>query len=233
MGIGATAAAVGTELVGDAAIGGTAATAVGGAGAATVFAPATAGLFGAGGAVTAGGLASAASLASSAISGIGALTQSRASAQAAGYNAKVAAQNAQLQTQNAAFAGSEGEQNVGAEGAATRAKVGATLAAQGASGVDVNTGSSVDVRESEAKLGMLNALTIRSNAAKQAYGYQVGSASEVAQSNLLRSQQQSDTTGGYLSAGADILGGVGSAAKYTTYLNGSSPVGDITGAGGS
>jgi hypothetical protein len=164
-------------------------------------------------------LATAATVGSSLISGVGALEQSRASAASAGYNAKVAAQNAKLATQNAAFAGSQGEQEAGTSEAATRAKVGATLANEGASGVDVNTGSSVNVRESEAKLGMLDALTIRSNAAKAAYGYQTQNASEVAQANLLRSQQQSAQTGGYFSAGSDILGGVGSAAKYTTWLN--------------
>ena len=71
-----------------------------------------------------------------------------------------------MATQNAQFAGAEGEQQTAAEGAKTKAAVGATLANEGASGIDVDSGSNVDVRESEAKIGMLNALTIRSNAAK-------------------------------------------------------------------
>lgn len=164
-------------------------------------------------------LAAGASLASSALGGFGALQQGRAAAAAAGYNAKLAAQNAELQTQSAGFAGAQGEQEVGIQGAKNKASLAAALANQGASGVDVNTGSSVDVRESEAKLGMLNALTIRSNAVKQAYGFQVGAESQRAQSELFRKQQEGDTTGGYLNAGSTVLGGIGSAAKYTDWLN--------------
>ncbi len=168
-------------------------------------------------------IAMAASIGSSVVSGIGAIQQSQASAASAGYNAKIAAQNAQIQTQNADFAASVGEQNVAKQGAENKARLAATLAAQGASGVDVNTGSSVNVRESEAKLGMLDALTIRSNAAKQAYGYQVGAASDVAQAGLYRSQQKADKTAGYFSAGANVLGGVGQAAQYSSWLNKTSP----------
>ena len=170
-------------------------------------------------------LAGALTVGSSLIGGLGSIASSRASAASAGYNAKIAAQNAQIATQNAAFTGAEGEQNVAAAGAKTRAEVGATLANEGASGVDVNSGSNVDVRESEAKIGMLNALNVRSQAARQAYGFQTQSVSDTAQSQLLRSQQKSDITGGYLTAGADVLGGFGSAAKYTNWLNQGSPTG--------
>lgn len=186
---------------------------------AAIAIPATAGLFGSAGAVTAGGLLSAASLGSSAISAIGSIAQSRAASASAGYNAKVAQQNAQLATQNAQFTGAEGEQNVAAAGAKTRAALAATVANQGASGVDINSGSSVNVRESEAKLGTLNALNIRSQAARQAYGFQTQSASDTGQAALLRKQQVSDQVGGYLNAGSTVLGGVGKASQYTNWLN--------------
>lgn len=168
-------------------------------------------------------LATAATIGSTAVSALGSISQSRASAASAGYNAKVVAQNAEQQTRNANFAGAEGEQNVAAEGAKTKATLAATLASQGASGVDVNTGSSVNVRESEAKLGILNALTVRSNAAKQAYGYQTGAASDLAQVDLLNKQKKNDITGGYLNAGATVLGGIGNASKYTQWLNQGNP----------
>jgi len=174
-------------------------------------------------------LATVATLAGAGISAVGSLEQSHAAAASAGYNAQVAQQNAQIQTQNAQFASSQGEQETAAAGAQTKARVATTLANQGASGIDVNTGSNVDVRESEAKIGMLNALTIRSNAAKQAYGFQVNAAGATGQADLLKSQQTSDTTGGYLSAAANVLGGVGKAASFYTpqagsYLNSSSAI---------
>ena len=175
-----------------------------------------------GGASTIGTVAS---LGAAGIGALGSIEQSKASAACAGYNAQVAQQNAQIATQNASFAGSQGQQEVAASGAQTKARIAATLANQGASGVDVNTGSDVNVRESEAKLGMLNALTIRSNAAKSAYGYQTQSVSDTGQAALLKSQQGSDILGGYLSGASNVLGGIGSAAKFSTYLSVTDPTG--------
>lgn len=163
-------------------------------------------------------IATAATIGSSAISALGAISQSRASAASAGYNAKVAQQNAEIATKNAQFTGAEGEQNVGAAGAATKAKIAATLANEAGSGVNINSGSAVDVRESEAKLGMLNALNVRSQAARQAYGYQTQSASDTGQAALLRKQQSADQEAGYINAGATVLGGVGKASQYTNWL---------------
>lgn len=166
---------------------------------------------------------------SSVVQGFGAIEQSQASAASAGYNAKIAAQNAQLATQNAQFAGGQGEQNVGAEALKTKSQVSAITANQGASGVDVNTGSNVNVKQSAAEIGMLNALNIRSQAAQSAYGFQTQAVSDTAQSQLYRSQQSADKTAGYVNAFGDVLGGVGKAAAYTSWLNQSSPTGNLTG----
>lgn len=172
--------------------------------------------------------ATAISIGSSLLGGLSALQSSRAASASAGYNAKVAANNAAISTQNANFAGAEGQQNVAAEGAKTRAAIAATLANQGASGVDVNTGSSVDVRESEAKLGMLNSLNIRSDAARRAYGFQTEAASDMAQSRLLRSQQSSDKISGYINAASTVLGGAAKASKYSDWLGGGGTTSPLT-----
>lgn len=194
-------------------------------------------------------LAIMATIGSSAIGAAGAIQQSRAQAASAGFNAKIAAQNAGIATKNAEYIGAQGEQNVAAESQKTRAAEGAITANQGASGVKVNTGSSVDVRESAAKVGMLNALTARSEAARAAYGQQIQSTSDMAQSQLLRSEQKAAKTGGILNAGSTILGGFGKAAMfaggggggstdagggtdaYNNFLSQSSPVGNITATG--
>lgn len=167
----------------------------------------------------AGTVLAGASLAGTAISGLGALQQSKAASASAGYNAEVAANNAKIATQNSQFAGAEGEQNVAASAAKTRAAVGATIANQGASGIDVNSGSALDTRESEAKLGMLNTLNIRSQAARQAYGYSTEATAFTGQQALQKLQQSSDQTGGYLNAGSTVLGGIGKASQYTNWLN--------------
>ncbi len=145
----------------------------------------------------------------------GAKTQANAQAAAAGYNAKIAAQNAEL-------AGAEGEAKVAQSQATTRAKIGATLASQAASGVNINTGSNVNVRESEAKLGTLDALTIRSNAAREAYGY-------AAQSQLDIAAAKNAKVAGNINATASILGGFGNAASsYGKFLSSNSSTGNIT-----
>lgn len=167
-------------------------------------------------------IALAATIGSTVISGIGAIQQGNAASAAAGYNAKIAAQNAQIAQQNARYTAAEGEQNVAAAGAETRAKVAAITANQGASGVDINSDSSVGVRESEAKLGMLKSLNLRSQAVRQAYGYETQSANDLAQAKLDKMQGKSAKTAGYLDAGASILGGVG---KTADYLKQGDPVG--------
>lgn len=166
-------------------------------------------------------IAAVGSIGSTALNAIGNIAQSRAQAASAGYNAQVSSNNAQIATTNSQFIAAQGEQNVGAAGAQTKAAVAATLANEAGSGIDVNSGSPVNVRESEAKLGMLNALNVRSQAAQQAYGYQTQAVSDTSQASLNKAQQGYDTQSGYLNAGATILGGLGKAAQYTNWLSNS------------
>ena len=102
----------------------------------------------------------------------------------------------------------------------TRAAVGQTLAGQGASGVDVNTGSSVDVRAGETKLGMLDALTIRANAARKAYGYNVAATGAEAESGLLTSEAQQAKQAAPISALGSFLGSVSSTAGNFAKMGG-------------
>lgn len=177
------------------------------------------------GMTTATMIATGATVASTAIGAMGAIQQGNAAKAAGNYNAQVAAQNAQIATQNANYTAAQGEQNVAAAGAETRAKVAAITANQGASGVDINSGSAVDVRQSEAKLGMLNALNVRSQAVRQAYGLQTDAAGYTAQSQLDKANAKASKTAGYLSAGTTVLGGVGKAADYSKSLFTNDPVG--------
>lgn len=172
---------------------------------------------GTGGAAAAAGgslatIASVASIAGAGVSAFSSISQGVAASRAAAYNAQVADNNAKIATQNAQYAGAEGEQNAAASEMNTRAKVGAIAAAQGANGIDVNTGSAVNVRASASELGELDAMNIRANAARQAYGYETQSGAFSSQSALDKSQSKSDETGGLISGGATFLGGVGNAA---------------------
>jgi len=134
----------------------------------------------------------------------------------AAYQAQVAANNAKIALQNQGMDIASGEVQAGNQGLQTRAMVGATKAGQGASGVDVNTGSTVAVRQGEAELGALDALTIRSNASKKGYADLVQATGFQAESGLLtqESQQASDAapwaaTGSLLSGASSTLGSYG------------------------
>ena len=164
-------------------------------------------------------VAIAATVASTAISAVGAANQAQAQSNAANYNAAVAAENQQIANTSAQQAAAAGEAKAEQAALETRAKVGGIKAQQAASNIDVNSGSAVDVRSSADQLGELNALTVRSNAAKQAWGYQTQGASYGAQSTLDKYQADSASSAGALNVGSTVLGGIGGAAtQYSNFL---------------
>lgn len=97
------------------------------------------------------------------------------------YQAAVAQKNQQIALGNAAYAADTGEVEASIQGMKTHAQVSTTTAAQGASGLDVNTGSAVAVRSSEIQLGQYNQAQIRASAAKMAYNYQVEASADADQ----------------------------------------------------
>ena len=158
-------------------------------------------------------------VASAAMSAVGQVEQGAATAANDRYQAQVAANNAIVAKQNETYTINSGEATAANQGMKTRARVGTEKASQGASGVDVNTGSPVAVRAGTESLGMLDALTIRSDSARRAYGYEVAASNDTAQSQL-------DTqAAGQAETGADIgaIGGLLSNAstigsKYGNFL---------------
>jgi hypothetical protein len=153
-----------------------------------------------------------AGLASAGIGAVGAMRQGEANAAAANYQAQVAANNAAIERQNAEWEFQSGEVQTENVARNTRNVVGTTKAAQAASGVEVNTGSNVDVRAAESELGALDALTVRSNAARRAYSHEVAATGDEAQAQLLRSEADSARSAGRLSALGSFIGGIGSVA---------------------
>ncbi len=147
------------------------------------------------------------SLGSSVLSAGGSILSGLAQGKSAKYNAAIAANNAEIGKQNATATIQEGEANAAAASAASKAKIGGILANQGASGVDVNSGSSVDTRASAAEEGQLNAINIRSNAARAAYGYESGAANATAESNMYKSEATTAPIAGDISGVSTLLSG--------------------------
>lgn len=163
----------------------------------------------------------------------GQLESAKAGATSEFANAEIAENNAEIATQKAAWAGAEGVQQASNLQLKNRAQIGGIEANQGASGVEVGTGSNHDVVESAREVGMLDAMTIRSNAARQAYGYQVEAADDRVQANLMRKGAKATIKQGRINAVSTLLGGGASAVdSYGKYQNSRSAI-DTGSTGGS
>lgn len=153
----------------------------------------------------------AAGLIGGAVSAFGSYESGQAQSQAAAYQSQVAANNATIAQQNARVDIQAGETAATNKGLETRAKVGAQRAGQGAAGVDPNSGSASQVQAGTKQIGMLDALTLRSNAAKQAYGQQVAATSDTAQSQLDTAESSQAAEAGDIGATGTLLSSVSTA----------------------
>lgn len=165
------------------------------------------------------GVGSIAQMAGAHIAAQGQVDTASANAQAAVFNEGVALNNAELLKENATRTGQAGVAQAGISEQQTRSQVAGIITNQAAAGVNVDSGSAVNVRNSASMEGMLNALTIRSNAAKQAYAYQTEAASQTATAGLDKAQAAYDISAGNKAAKGTILGGAANAtSNFGNYL---------------
>lgn len=141
------------------------------------------------------------------LSAIGAGTTAASTAAMYSYQSGLAAQNAKIQQQNATYAQMSGEQQASNAGLKARNIEGQILASQGASGLNVNSGTMTKVQEGQRLTDQTNMTTIRSNAAKQAYDYEVSAANSTAQSQAYGSAATMAGITGALNVGSSLLGG--------------------------
>lgn len=136
------------------------------------------------------------------------------------YQAGVAGVNAQIAKQNADYALATGEAQAGIKGMEWRSKIGETIARMGASGVAVGQGSSKDVIDSEHMLSRIDQGTIRNNAARQAYGYDINAEQYKSQIGMYNQAADNASKAGGIAAFGSILGGISSvASKWSSGQN--------------
>lgn len=136
--------------------------------------------------------------------------------QSANYNAQVARNNQIIAQQNQALDLEQGQQQEENQRLKTGAVLGQIGAQEAASGVNPNEGSALNVKSSEAEMGELDALTIRSNANIKAQNDKYMGEMYGAQASLDKSQ-------GQLGMMSSLLGGASSVAgKWLSYQLGSS-----------
>jgi hypothetical protein len=146
-------------------------------------------------------------VAGSLLSAFGSSYKGQAQANMYDYQAGVAKINQQINLQNADYERNVGEVEAQESGMKTRAQVGATVAAQASSGLDVNRGSASDVRTSEIEIGQQDENIIRANAARKAYGYEVEATQDSAQAGLYGMAATTAKTSGAIGALSSILSG--------------------------
>lgn len=145
------------------------------------------------------------------ISAIGAITNAFSEAAAdkaqGAYESTIANTNAEIAGVQARQTLETGDIEASRKELQTQGQVGAERAAQGASGVDVASGSSALVRGSTALAGGIDELTIRNNAARQAWGYQTQAIQSTFQGQFDQLTATSKSTQALLTGGLQAVSG--------------------------
>lgn len=152
-----------------------------------------------------------ASSAAGAITGAsGALTTGKANAEAAQYQAAVARNNQIVAEQNAQYAVQAGRRQEETQRQKTAQTIGMQRAAMAHNGIDIGSGSALNLQSDAAMVGELDALTIRNNALRQAINFSNQGAAYGANAGLLDKQASNAKKAGNMGAFSSIVGGAAS-----------------------
>lgn len=145
-------------------------------------------------------------LAAGAVSAVGASYQASANANMANYQAAVARNNALIAQHNADYELERGEVEAQRQALKDKAERGQIVAAIGASGLDLSSGSAADVRTSSEKLGQYNQAIIRSDASRKSYAYLTQKMEQQAESQLYSAKAKYAKTAGEFGVASSLLG---------------------------
>lgn len=135
-----------------------------------------------------------------------------AAARAAESEAELSDFNATISDQQAADALARGNQQADEFRVQVRGAIGTQRVAAAASNVDVAYGSAADTQADAAYIGKLDELTLRTNAARQAWGYTVQGMNYRQQAKIAREKGAADLEAGNASATAGNIAAIGTIA---------------------
>jgi hypothetical protein len=165
-----------------------------------------------------GGLA--ASVGKGILGAAGASQSADAEAAADRYKAQVAANNAIIAKRNADEATRTGAVQGETNDLKTKNLVATQLVTQASSGLDVGSGTAVNVRQSAQDIGHLDTLTILHNAMKQSAGFKAQASNFTAESGLDTAAASNAETAGSFNVASSLLGGASSFSdKWASYSN--------------
>lgn len=161
-----------------------------------------------------------ASMGTSAIGSIGnGISQSRAISAQGDVQQAIANSNAKISDLQARQTIEAGDVEASRLNLKTQAAIGATRARQGASGVAVNSGTNALVQNAEANAGAIDEMTIRSNAARKAWGYQTQSLQDTYQGKVASMTAKNQAEQTVLTNGLGAISGPLSIyANYSKWL---------------
>lgn len=147
-------------------------------------------------------IATIASIAGTGMQAFGAYQTAQAQQASSRYQARVAENNAKIgewQAQDALRRGEQAETDQRRKAAQIK---GAQTASMAARGIDISTGSALNILSDTDYLGEIDALTIRDNAKREAWGHRVGAQNDTNNASMLRASADSISP---LGAGATSL----------------------------
>jgi hypothetical protein len=134
------------------------------------------------------------------------------------YQAKIDDNNRKVAEWKAADAKARGAKEEASHRVKVAALKGRQRSALAASGVVVDSGSALDILGDTASLGELDALTIRSNAEREAYEHKVDASNLTANAGMKRMGAKNSLIAGKIGATTSLLSGAGSVAnKWYNY----------------
>lgn len=150
-----------------------------------------------------------ATVASTALGVVGSVQQGKAAKAEAQYQAQVNRQNAKKAEMNAAQKRQEGIEESRLQRIRTLQKVGSQQAAMAANGIDISSGTALDIVEDTAAMGELDALTTRYNSETEAIAFEHQAANFENQANLDILSGQNAYKSGMINAAATGAKGLG------------------------
>lgn len=144
---------------------------------------------------------------------IGSVMGADAKSKAYKYQSSMAWYNAAIAKQNEKYSLDVGEQQAMRQGIAGAAQAGQIKAAQGASGIDVNSGSAKQVQESQHLVSQMDSQTIREKAAKTAYDFSVQATNYENQAKGYDDAAKNAQVEGKIGMVSSLIGGASSVAS--------------------
>jgi hypothetical protein len=161
------------------------------------------------------GLFVATAVTSAVMQGIQAKNQAQAERSAAEYNAQVANNNATIANQERSTTLQEGEVEAQNSMRKQASMIGDQRAQMAANGIDLTQGSAQDILASTKFLGGIDVNTIQSNAARQAWGYEVQGMNDKSAATMetWKANSINPSQIGAMAAGSSLLSSIGGAAS--------------------